>query len=440
MGLGKIFDDSTMWAKLAGNPATSSFLADAAFVEKLKRMQKNPQSMSQEMMSDPRLMQVISVLLGLNMTTAASDSPMPDAPASEPQPTPVKTPAAKSPEPEPVPEPEEEDESVKAKKEADSEKALGNSAYKSRKFDEAIEHYNKAWELHKDITYLNNLAAAEFEKGDMETCIKTCLKAIDEGREMRTDYKVIAKSFGRLGTAYHKLGNLEQSIEYYNRSLTEHRTPDVLNKLRAVEKEKKQKDVESYIDPEKAEAAREEGNAFFKAADWPGAVKAYTEMIKRAPEDARGYSNRAAAYAKLLSFPESVRDCEIAIQKDPNFVRAYVRKANAQFAMREYVGCLDTLKEATEKDVSGQSAHEIEVLRQKAYAQRFQRQDNETEEQAMERIGKDPEIAGILSDPVMQSILGQAKDNPMALNNHMKNPEVRRKIELLIAAGVIRTR
>lgn len=40
----------------------------------------------------------------------------------------------------------------------DAEKALGNEAYKNRQFESAIEHYEKAWELNKDITYLNNLA------------------------------------------------------------------------------------------------------------------------------------------------------------------------------------------------------------------------------------------------------------------------------------------
>ena len=40
------------------------------------------------------------------------------------------------------------------------EKEAGNAAYKSRDFDTAIAHYNKAWELHQDITFLNNLAGA----------------------------------------------------------------------------------------------------------------------------------------------------------------------------------------------------------------------------------------------------------------------------------------
>jgi stress-induced-phosphoprotein 1 len=44
----------------------------------------------------------------------------------------------------------------------------------------------------------------------------------------------------------------------------------------------------------------------------------------------------------------------------------------------------------------------------------------------------------ILQDPVMQSILQQAKNDPAALQEHMKNASVRMKIQKLIAAGVIR--
>ena len=61
-----------------------------------------------------------------------------------------------------------------AKTQADNAKAEGNALYKKRQFDEAIAAYNKAWELHKDITYLNNRAAAEYEKGDYDAAIATC--------------------------------------------------------------------------------------------------------------------------------------------------------------------------------------------------------------------------------------------------------------------------
>ena len=38
----------------------------------------------------------------------------------------------------------------------------------------------------------------------------------------------------------------------------------------------------------------------------------------------------------------------------------------------------------------------------------------------------------------MQSILQQAKGDPAALQDHMKNPQVRMSVQKLIAAGVIR--
>jgi stress-induced-phosphoprotein 1 len=48
------------------------------------------------------------------------------------------------------------------------------------------------------------------------------------------------------------------------------------------------------------------------------------------------------------------------------------------------------------------------------------------------------QIVGILQDPVMQSILQQAKENPAALQEHLKNAQIRQKIQKLVAAGVIR--
>ena len=448
-GLGSMFNDPQLYQKLAKNPKTSGFLGDTAFMAKLQGLKNNPNA-SQEMFSDPRMLQVMSVLLGIDMAfggpedaakaaggpEAEEDVPMPDArPAA-------KEASRKAPEPEPEPEVEPEDEDAiaakKAKEEADEEKALGTAAYKKRQFDEAIEHYAKAWELNKDITYLTNLGAAHFEKGDYEACIEDCKKAVEHGREVHADFKLVAKAFGRMGSAYEKQGDLANAVEYYNRALTEHRTPDILAKRNAAEKAKIIADRDAYIDPQKAEEARELGNQKFKDTDWPGAVEAYTEMTKRAPEDPRGYSNRAACLIKLLTFPSAVTDCDEAIKRDPAFIRAYLRKAQALFAMKEYNRCLDACAEATAHDTDGKNAREINQQSEKALQSMYSAREGETEEQAQARIQRDPDIMAILQDPVMQSILQQAKGDPAALQDHMRNPVISKNIQKLMAAGVIR--
>jgi stress-induced-phosphoprotein 1 len=434
LGMGKLFNDPNVMAKLANNPEVREYMNDPEFVQKLMQLQQNPMAMLQSGMQDPRIMKAMSVILGIDLPDVSG------AGSSEPTEAKPETKRETKPEPKPEPEPEAETEETLAKKRADEEKALGNALYKKREFDEAIQHYNKAWDEFKDITYLNNRAAAEFEKGEYETAISTCLEAIEQGQQMRVDYTLFAKAYARIGNSYLKLDKLPEAIDNFNKSLTEHRTPDILNKLRATEKELKKRETESYIDPDKADEAREEGNKLFKESDWPGAVKAYTEAVKRAPEDPRGYANRAAALLKLMSYPEAVKDCDTAIAKDPKFFKAYTRKATALHVMREYKKAMDTLEQAREIDTEFKHTREIEELYAKAMQVRFQPLEGETMEQTAERLSQDPEIDEIRRDPVMNTILQQAQNDPAALRDHMQNPEVRRKINLLAAAGIIRTR
>lgn len=183
-GLGGMFNDPGLFQKLANNPKTSALLADPEFMAKLKKIQQNPNSVGEEI-QDPRFLQVMSVLLGIDMSFGEG------GPSGQDQP------AASQPKKEPTPEPEPEDEETIAKKKAqeagDAEKKIGNDFYKKKEFDSAIEHYEKAWELNKDVTYLNNIGAAKFEKGDYQGTIEICQKAVSEGRDLRADFKTIAK-------------------------------------------------------------------------------------------------------------------------------------------------------------------------------------------------------------------------------------------------------
>lgn len=467
MGIGKMFSDPNMFSKLAANPRTAKLLADASFMQKLKLIQQNPQLAQSLLSGDPRMIDVLGALMGIDMqgfnrpegsdevppgmppsAGSASSPPSSPPPSATRAPPPPAASSSKAPEPADVKMAEVEEEVVDgedaaAKKAAEAEKKLGAEAYKKRDFATATTHFSKAWETWpKDITFLTNLGAAYFEQGDYDKSIETCQKAVDEGRDLRADYKLVAKAYGRIGSAYAKKEDLPEAIRFFEKSLTEHRTPDILNKLKEIERTKAAADRAAYVDPAQSATAREEGNRLFKEGDFAGAVKSYTESIKRDPSDARGYNNRALAYTKLVALPEALKDAEEAIRVDPAFVKAYIRKGSVLFAMREHNKALEALDIAREHDeaAGSKSTREIQELSFKIQSAISAQRANETEQETMERAMRDPEIAEIMTDPVMQSILQQAQGNPQALQDHMKNPTVRTKIMKLINAGIIRTR
>jgi len=329
------------------------------------------------------------------------------------------------------------------KQQALAEKDLGNQAYKKRQFEEALEHYNNAWELdNTNMTILTNKAAVQFEEEKYEDCIKTCEQAVEVGRDNRADYKLIARAYQRIGNSYFKLNDMDQAIRFYEKSLTEHRTPETLIKLREAEKLKKELEKQAYFNPELSEKAREEGNILFKQNDWPGAVAKYSEAIKRNEKDYKSYSNRAACYLKLMAVHEALKDAEKCIEIEPTFVRGYLRKAAVEFARREFENCIEACKEAQEHDPEGKNSREIQQQMAKAYTAMnpFSGGGNteESQEEILKRAAQDPEVQRILGDPVMQQILQQMQQDPKAAQEHLKNPQVAANIRKLMTAGILK--
>merc|ERR1719198_834793 len=251
--------------------------------------------------------------------------------------------------PKKAPEPEveltEEEKERKAKKAvADGHKAKGNDAYKAKKFDEAVTHYEAAIaELPDEMTYYNNLAAVHFEQKKFEVCIEKCKKAIEVGRAARADYKIVAKSFARIGNAYKAMDKLEEAKRAYEDSLMEDRVEDVEKRLKNLQKELKKRETESYINPELAEASRQEGNELFKRAQtendislYAKAIEKYGDAMKRNPKDHVPYSNRAACYQKLMEWQLALKDAETCVTMEPTFVKGWSRRAAIHYYLKEY--------------------------------------------------------------------------------------------------------
>jgi len=161
-------------------------------------------------------------------------------------------------------------------------------------------------------------------------------------------------------------------------------------------------------------------------------MKHYTEAILRNPDDAILYSNRAACYQKLAEFPLALKDCETCIKLDPSFVRGYIRKGMALMALKELSKATSAFQKSLELDPNNQEA--LDGYRKCMTASSVN--PEEVRKQAM----SDPEVQQILGDPAMRLILEQMQNDPRALQEHLKNPDIAAKIQKLLESGLIAIR
>uniref|UniRef100_A0A0C9RGH3 TSA: Wollemia nobilis Ref_Wollemi_Transcript_28244_2339 transcribed RNA sequence n=1 Tax=Wollemia nobilis TaxID=56998 RepID=A0A0C9RGH3_9CONI len=448
---GNIFQGPELWAKLTADPKTRLYLQQPDFVKMIQDIQKNPNNLNLYL-QDQRMMQALGVLLNVNLRTAPSDDDASeqtsmDSETAEPhanrEPEPQPKPEA---EPEPMDIPDEGKEKQARKAEAQKEKEAGNAAYKKKDFETAIQHYTKAMELDdQDISYLTNRAAVYLEMGKYDECVNDCDKAVERGRELRSDYKMVARALTRKGTAYVKMAksskDFEPAIEAFQKALTEHRNPDTLKKLNDAEKAKKELEQQEYFDPKLADEEREKGNEYFKQQQYPEAIKQYTEALRRNPNDPRVYSNRAACYTKLGALPEGLKDANKCIELDPAFTKGYTRKGAVQEFMKEYDKALETYQEGLKHDESNQEL--LDGVRRCVQQINKTNRGDLSPEEMKERQAKamqDPEIQNILTDPIMRQILLDFQENPKAAQDHLKNPDVMHKIQKLVSAGIVQVR
>jgi stress-induced-phosphoprotein 1 len=426
------------WPVLEQHPLTKEWAKDDLYRGMMNTLKADEKALPELVAKDPRIATTVQMLSAsvqqqveqMQSQAAAGDTPMPNASSSKP---------AKEPEPEPEPPvelTEEEKAAAELREKANAAKDEGTVAYKARDFDAALSHYERAWEIDpSDITFLTNKAAVLLEQKKYDECVSTCELAIEKGRELRTDYKKIARAFDRMGNAYKAKGELKEALKAWDKSLSEDRSAAVLKKREKLERDMREAERLAFINPELSAKAREEGNALFAEQKFPEAKAKFDIAVKRNPDDPKAYLNRAAALTKLSAFPDAIKDCDKAISLDATLVKAYLRKATCQYFMKDYRRAIVTYEAGLKMEP--ENADFVQGIQKcnMAIAQTRAGMDEDARARALQT----PEIQDILNDPVMNQILRDITDNPKAAADHWKNPLVREKLEKLMDAGVLRS-
>jgi len=422
------------------NPKLAEYLKDPGFLKSVQTVlqaQHDPKLVpvvQQMVLTDPRIKELLKTLQG-------RDSPE----RSAPEPVPSEPPQKKAKQ-EKAPEAKVVDERTDQQKEADQWKDQGNTAFKSKNFEEAAEKYRKAIEVLPDeMSYYSNLGAVLIEMDKHEEAIKICQEALDRRYEMNTanpggaSYEKVAKALCRIASAYAKRKQFDEAKTFYEKALVEDNNRFTRQAMRDLDRAREKWEKQQLLDPEKAEEHKQQGNEFFKEQKFVEAKQAYDEALKRNPKDATVYANRAAALTKLLSFPDALRDLEEALKLDPKYVKAHHRKGTCHLLMKEYHKALKAFEAGLAIDADNEPCKQGKAQVLSTIQQ--QQASGDVDEEQVQHAMADPEIQKILSDPQVRMVLRKMEENPaMASEVMRKDPQMKAAVEKLIFAGIVKVR
>lgn len=226
--LGGMFGPEQM-ARLMTNPKTAAYFQDPKFRTLFEMCKQNPQMLTQVMQMDPRFQDILGVMLGVDLTQMKEDNMRQKDNDADSRKRFEEEEKARQAEEERRRKEEEERnlpddkrKEVERKKLAEQKKNEGNTAYKNKNFEQALQLYDEAIQ-HNDseITYYTNKAAVYFEMKDYQKCIEECDRAIQKSHEGYYDYVKLSKALGRKGNALLAMGEYDQAIDMYQKALLE---------------------------------------------------------------------------------------------------------------------------------------------------------------------------------------------------------------------------
>jgi tetratricopeptide (TPR) repeat protein len=216
------------------------------------------------------------------------------------------------------------------------------------RFEEAIEHNNKAIRLKPDyVEAYNNRGFAYDKLGRYQQAFEDYNKAISLNPNFVDAY------YNR-GFAYDKLGRYQQAFEDYNKAISLNPNYADAYYKRGIAYGKLgryQQAFEDYnkvisLNPNYADAYNGRGTIYLKIGQYQQAIKDFNRAIRLNPADIiRVYNNRGILYVNLGQHQLAINDFSKAISLKEDYANAYNNRAFVYFQQGDKIsGCKDAKK------------------------------------------------------------------------------------------------
>ena len=260
---------------------------------------------------------------------------------------------------------------------------LGNDAYWSQAFNEALEKYDFSLKWEPTSVAWINKSGILIETEQFEKAIEACDEGIrlnQEGIEawlnrgiaydrLRQSEKAI-KSFDEAllidqrnveawtnrGNSYRKLGKYEEAMESYDKALAVsddflpawYNKGVTLSKMNRIEEALVCFSQAAKIDNSYFMAFYNLGNSYNKLDRNEEAIAAYTKALKLAPDFNESWNNLGIALSKLGNLKEAIRSYRKAIEIKPDYYEAWINQALAYESIKDFPQALDSYEKFLE--------------------------------------------------------------------------------------------
>ncbi|NPA92874.1 MAG: tetratricopeptide repeat protein [Chloroflexi bacterium] len=198
---------------------------------------------------------------------------------------------------------------------------LGGALYKAKKYDQAIQAFQKAIDLDPNDAYPWNGLGLVYEARDKYA---EAIRYYQKTLEIDPKYKW---TWNNLGNVYSDLGRYEDAIEAYQKAIAlDPKDAVPWNNLGIVYRRlgRYEDAIEAYqkaiaLDPKDAAPWNNLGNVYSDLGRYEDAIEAYQKAIALDPKDAAPWNNLGNVYSDLGRYEDAIEVYQKAIALDPKY-------------------------------------------------------------------------------------------------------------------------